>query len=192
MNEKITAIILAGGQGRRFDYQNKGLIEWQQQPLISHVIARIKPQVTQIIISCNDNVEQYQALGYSTCNDQMKGFQGPLAGIQAALAHSKHKYCLICPCDTPRLPGSLSKRLYQALISEQADIAYPVCGPRKHYLPALLKTSLLPALNHYLQSDGRSVKGWYKTQTAVEVNFNDLADTFINVNSAAALNKLMA
>lgn len=39
----ISAVILAGGQSRRFDYDDKGLLEWQGTALIQHVISRLAP-----------------------------------------------------------------------------------------------------------------------------------------------------
>jgi molybdopterin-guanine dinucleotide biosynthesis protein A len=185
MSNNISAIILAGGQGRRFNNKDKGLITWHQQPLIDHVIARISPQVSQIIISCNRNLDQYQSYGYQLCKDQLENFQGPLAGIHAGLPYIKNPLCLVCPCDTPNLPMTLAAQLEEAMHQHEADICYPCVGQRQHYLPALIKTTTALSLQDYLQGSERSVHGWYKSVAALAVEYTESEHSnFANINSA--------
>ncbi|MFA7552960.1 MAG: molybdenum cofactor guanylyltransferase MobA [Spongiibacteraceae bacterium] len=185
---KISAIILAGGQGRRFNGEDKGLIDWRGKPLIQYVMTRLQPQVDQIIISCNRNIARYQQFGHATCQDTLSDFQGPLAGIQAAMPLVKHPLVLVSPCDTTQLPYDLANQLYDALSRNQADVAYPLCNGRSHYLPALIKTDLLPSLLAYLQSSERSVRGWYQQHKASIVQFADNDTSFSNFNYPEDLN----
>lgn len=62
MKVSISAVILAGGQSRRFDYDDKGLLEWQGTALVQYVISRLAPQTDQVIINCNQHVARYQVL----------------------------------------------------------------------------------------------------------------------------------
>ncbi len=190
MPDTISAIILSGGQGSRFDFQDKGLLSWHDKPLISHVINIVRPQVDQIIISCNRNNDHYHSLGYQTVSDQLDNFQGPLAGVSAAKNLVTSPYCLICPCDTPKLPGDVAQQLLDTLISEQADVAYPVCNERHHYLPSLICTETLATVNNYLLSGHRSIRGWYKELRHCQVDFSNQSDAFINVNSQQYLDTL--
>lgn len=187
MNSEITAIILAGGQGRRMSYKNKGLVDYRGAPLIEHVIARIQPQVQQLLISCNLDIGRYQALGFATVKDQLDDFQGPLAGAIAGLAYVNTPLSLICPCDTPQLPIDLVSKLHAALVTSAADIAYPLVADRKHFLPALINTELTDSLSHYLATGGRSVKGWFAQHSCVEVLFDKGDKAFLNINSLDAL-----
>lgn len=185
MHQNVSAIILAGGQGRRFNYRDKGLVIWQERPLIDHVIDCIAPQVTQLVISCNRNLDHYRAYSYPLCTDQLSGFQGPLAGIQAALPLIDQPYCLICPCDTPRLPNNIVAQLKREMERHSAAIAYPVCNGRQHYLPALIKTEVMQTLDNYLAGEQRSMKKWYQQFPVVEVVFDPQQEkNFLNVNSA--------
>ena len=61
---QISAVILAGGQGMRMGKVNKGLLSLQGQAMIRHVIGRLEPQVSRIIISANQDVDVYRDLGY--------------------------------------------------------------------------------------------------------------------------------
>jgi molybdopterin-guanine dinucleotide biosynthesis protein A len=182
IKNKITAVILAGGQSRRFNYRDKGLLNWHGKPLINHVISLLENQTSQIIINCNRNKDRYKALGYALCHDKLKDFQGPLAGIQAALPLSKTPLTLICPCDTPNLPINLSERLASALLNQSLDLAYPLCQRRSHYLPVLLKTELLTSINNYLKGSDRSMKGWYATVASAAVPFDSPESAFSNLN----------
>jgi molybdenum cofactor guanylyltransferase len=185
-NKKISAIILAGGQGRRMGYQDKGLIQWHGKSLITHVIERIKQQVDEIVINCNQNQEQYQQFGYPIITDRLNDFQGPLAGIEAGLEVINHEYCLICPCDTPFLPATLVKELYSALQTNKSDAAYPVCGQQRHYIPVLLHKKHLPSLQQYLATGQRSIHGWYQSINTTQVGYTD-QQAFANFNQPSSL-----
>jgi molybdopterin-guanine dinucleotide biosynthesis protein A len=190
VNEQITAIILAGGQGSRFNNCDKGWIEWQQKPFIEHVIERLKPQVKAIVINCNRNLERYQALGFPVCQDQLDDFQGPLAGVQAALPLVTTDYALICPVDSPLLASDLAERLFEPLQSAAADIAFPNDGQRSHFIPLLLKTRLKDSLDQYLAGDDRRVRSWFEQHRALEVDYSSNPEAFQNINDQQSLQQL--
>ena len=62
--EQVTGIVLAGGQGRRMGGVDKGLVELDGQPMVAHVLARLAPQVGDVLINANQNLERYAAFGY--------------------------------------------------------------------------------------------------------------------------------
>ncbi|MEW8394895.1 MAG: molybdenum cofactor guanylyltransferase MobA, partial [Candidatus Thiodiazotropha sp.] len=110
----VTAVILAGGRGRRMGGEDKGLIELNGEPLIQHVITSIAPQVGQILINANRNQARYQAFGYPVIADSLLNYQGPLAGFIAALEAITTEDMLTLPCDGPPVPADMVERLYQA------------------------------------------------------------------------------
>lgn len=183
MNKDITAIILAGGRGSRFNNQDKGWIEWQQKPFIEHVISRLKLQVGQLVINCNRNLEAYKALGFPVCTDKMEGFQGPLAGVQSALPLIKTKIALVYPVDSPALPDHLIDLLFQTMQKTGADIVYPHDGERDHFLPFLFKTALSDSLNQYLETDDRRVRLWFQQHHCEVADCSGIPGVFNNINS---------
>lgn len=185
--DNISALILAGGQASRFNFLDKGLLEWQGTPLVAHVIKQLAPQVGHIMISCNRNLAQYQDFGYPCYSDTLSNFQGPLAGIQRGLEACETRYCLVCPCDMPTLPKDLSERLYQSLISNKADVSYVLDGERKQYLLALIDCQTAESLKNYLASGKRSVWQWYDTLTCQQVDFSDYPAPFHNLNTPESL-----
>jgi len=55
-NEKISGIVLAGGQGRRMGGVDKGLQVLAGKMMVEHVLARFSPQVDEILINANQNL----------------------------------------------------------------------------------------------------------------------------------------
>lgn len=183
--QDINGLILAGGAGRRVGGRDKGLIEWQGRPLVAHVVQRLRDQVGRIFISCNRNRSVYRALADGTVGDRRQDFQGPLAGLEAARDAITTPLLLICPCDTPLLPGDLAQRLTDALLAPgetRFDISYAHDGTRKQYLCAVLRSACTASLSAYLDTGQRSVRGWYATLRCREVDFSDRAGCFVNCN----------
>ncbi|MDF1690992.1 MAG: molybdenum cofactor guanylyltransferase [Zhongshania sp.] len=178
----ITAVILAGGAGRRVNNQDKGLLQWHGAPLIEHVLTAVPAEIQHILISCNRNQEQYRHYA-NTVTDSISGFQGPLAGIYAALQAASTPYAFILPCDSPCPPPDLLAKLYQAHHKHHADITYANDGERGQYLFALLNTQLTNSLGDYLASGGRSVNQWYRQLNSVSADFSGQQHAFRNFNT---------
>ena len=75
----VTGLVLAGGQGSRMGGVDKGLQPFRGKSMVAHVIERLAPQVGEILINANRNVEAYQAFGHRVVPDSISGFAGPLA-----------------------------------------------------------------------------------------------------------------
>ena len=165
---------------------DKGLQILNGEAMVSHVIKRLAPQVGALVINANRNMETYQHFGVQVWPDELTGFAGPLAGLQAGLLHCQTPYLATVPCDSPFLPTDLLSRLSSALTEYDADLAVAVTGEgeNRQLQPvfSLLKTSLLPHLNVFLQSGKRRIDAWYASLKVVEVNFPDEA-AFRNINT---------
>lgn len=189
MTEFYTAVVLAGGEGRRMDGRDKGLVPWQGQPLVAHALARLadqSPPPAHILISANRHADQYAALGPTVVGDVRPGFHGPLAGIEAALLALETEWLLCVPCDMPRLPADLVSR-FLATLAEQgtravyartADGVQPVC--------CLVHRDLADSLRAFLDSGRGRVVAWLDLAGAMAVPFDD-ASAFANFNTLAAL-----
>jgi molybdenum cofactor guanylyltransferase len=180
--EPVTAIILAGGEGRRMGGEDKGLLKLKDKSLVEWVLARIKPQADEILISANRNLDTYTALGYSVFPDKTEGYAGPLAGIARGLLDARHELILAVPCDTPFLPDDLVARLYQALLDNQADLAVPDTGDRTHPAICLMRRHVGGNLAAFLARGGRKVQDWQAGLNTATADFRDLANFFININ----------
>ena len=184
---KISGIILAGGQGRRMGGVDKGLQLLHGKPMVVHVLARLTAQVDETIINANQNVETYRAFGHPVVSDDIGGFAGPLAGLHAGMKAAKHPLVVTVPCDSPFLPADLVSRLKNRMGS--ADLAVARTGDQPHPVFALMKTSLLRNLEDFLVKGGRKIDAWYGSLKFVEVQFDDEADAFRNINTLEELHK---
>ena len=97
MSQKITGVILAGGLGRRMGGIDKGLQELRGRPMIDWVIERFAPQVDELLINANQNVERYAAYGHRVVPDQIPDNAGPLAGLHAALSAATYPLVATVP-----------------------------------------------------------------------------------------------
>ncbi|MBX9675908.1 MAG: molybdenum cofactor guanylyltransferase [Methylotenera sp.] len=179
----ISCIILSGGLATRMGGVDKGLVTLQEKPLIEHVIARLTPQVDEILINANRKIAQYQTFAYPVLQDAHSNFIGPLAGFSLGLQHAKHDYLLTVPCDSPLLPHDLVQRLLKELIKKNADIAVASSDGNAHPVFCLCKKSVLPSLTAYLKAGERRVSSWQKSLAYIEVDFSDCSDAFVNLNT---------
>lgn len=190
---QITGLILAGGRGSRMGSIDKGLAPLAGQPMVQHVIQRLKPQVQRLLINANQNLDTYAAFGAPVWPDALPDFAGPLAGLQTGLMHCETPYLVTAPCDSPFLPADLVQRLAFALQAEGADLAVAVTGEgaarQPHPVFCLAKTSLLPHLTQFLEGGGRKVDRWYASLRLAEVHFGDEA-AFRNINTLAELQQM--
>lgn len=184
----LTAIILAGGRGRRMGMQNKGLLAFRGQALVAHVIARLRPQVSRIIISANEALASYREFGFPVIPDQASGYAGPLAGIHAVMHAETDEWYITAPCDTPFLPMDYVSRMMAARQGQLACVAHD--GKREQSGCCLLHHSLLPALNQSLRRQHYAVYRWLKEMDAGLVDFSDEIEAFTNLNTPDDLRQL--
>jgi molybdopterin molybdotransferase len=200
LKSKVTGLILAGGRGTRMGRVDKGLQPFRGTTLAAHVLARLSPQVATVAINANRNLPQYQALAGASpvLPDYLDGFAGPLAGLQIGLQFCPTELLLTAPCDSPFFPADLAERLYAALHEQGADMAMAVTMERDpeqpeaapyrqpHPVFALLKASVLPQLDAYLDTGARRMEGFFNTLKVAEVLFDDSA-AFSNINTLEEL-----
>ena len=183
IRSQITAIILAGGQGKRMGGKDKGLVKFCSHSLIQSVIKKILPQVEHVMINANRNIAEYEAFGYPVIPDTINNFQGPLAGFMAAMNSVTTDYIVCVPCDGPMLSDELVNRLASRLQEESADIAVAHDGRRMQPVYALISTHLKNSLEKYLLSGERKIDRWYANHKVTIVDFSDIPETFININT---------
>jgi len=186
----ITAVILAGGKGRRMDGNDKGLVELSNRPLIEHVIDAIEPQVEKIIVNANRNHEKYAHYGYPVISDTLDDYQGPLAGFYSAMKQSTTSHIVTLPCDGPLLPGDLVERLIDALADNNAEIAVVHDGDRMQPVYSLIPATLTDSLNAFLDSGERKIDLWYKQHRVALADYSDCPEAFRNINTAEQRDKL--
>ncbi len=186
----ITGVVLAGGLARRMGGVDKGLIAFAGKPMVAHVLERLRPQVDEILVNANREINQYEVYGYPVISDEIEGFAGPLAGLHRGMSAASQPFVLTVPCDSPFLPSDLASRLMQALQQTDADLAVAKTGAQAHPVFCLCRTGLKHHLQSYLQSGGRKIDAWYGTLKVAEVAFDDQPQAFANINTLEELESL--
>lgn len=179
----VTGLVLAGGKGRRMGGVDKGLQMLRGRPMVEHVIERLRPQVAEVLINANQNLERYGAWGCPVVTDAVGGFAGPLAGLQAGMRSTRQPLILTVPCDSPFLPLDLAVRLEAALAAAGADLAVAKTYDQPHPVFALVRTAVLPHLEAFLARGERKIDLWYASLRVVEVPFDDQEAAFSNINT---------
>lgn len=177
----VTGLILAGGAGTRMGGADKGLLDWQGRPLVTHVIDRLAPQVGTLLISANRNREAYAAFGHPLVSDALPDYPGPLAGLAAGLAACTTEWLVCVPCDCPALPLDLVACLRDVAHSADATMAVATTDAGMQPTFQLCRRDLLPALVDYLARGERRVGQWCRQQNAAEAFFADTT-AFANFN----------
>jgi molybdenum cofactor guanylyltransferase len=187
--DDITGLILAGGRGSRMGGVDKGLQTFRGQPIVAHVMDRLRPQVGGLMINANRHTDDYAAWGVPVVPDAQPGsFQGPLAGMLAGLTHSPTAWIATAPCDSPFLPADLVERLAQALDASPGRRMAMACTVtpegRRHREPvfSLIHRHLAASLEAALSRGEGKIAAWAMAEGCVEVLFDD-ASTFVNINT---------
>ena len=186
----IAGIILSGGAGSRMGGLDKGLQLYQGIPLIEHVIASLSAQTSCITLCANRNLQRYRAFGFDVVEDQRASYEGPLAGISAALTfliktNSTAEYVVISSCDTPNLPVNFVSHLVTNIGDRKVATVHD--GERRQNLHCVIHRDAWHLLINYFEAGGRAVWRWQDSLDVTEVDFSNQAKAFANFNSTESL-----
>ncbi len=181
MQPQITGVILAGGRSSRMGGNDKGLLLLDGRPLYQHVLSRLHPQVSHILISANRHQAQYQQSGYPVIGDITPDFAGPLAGMLAGLTYAETDWVFFAPCDVPALPEDIVERLWQQ--RGNASAAYARDNERVHPTLALMHRALIAPLTQYLAQGDRKLMLFLERVDGHAVSFTTTPQAFRNLNT---------
>jgi molybdopterin-guanine dinucleotide biosynthesis protein A len=187
--QNVAGLILAGGQSRRMGGCDKALRRLDGKYLLAHVIERLHPQASPLVLSANGDITRFARFRLATLPDSNGLPAGPLSGVLTGLRwaceNTTATWLVTAPVDTPFLPRTLVARLLAGIDSPD-QIA--VAGSRRqlHPVVALWPVRIAQALADWLSREhNRAVGEWIKTQPSAVVNFDDEDgfDPFFNINT---------
>ena len=185
-NQPVSCIILSGGEGKRFNREDKGLVMFNNKSFIEHIIERINPQVDDVVISANRHVDKYKTFAEKVVEDITNDFQGPLAGVAACIPECKHEWILVIPCDIPLLPDDLVEKL-TAKNNNKLIVAK---AHEQRQLVFLMHASLKENLDEFLHQGHHKAMSWIELQNPTVVMFEGEAGAFLNINTPEELEQL--
>ncbi len=184
---KVTGVILAGGLARRMNKQDKGLINYNNRPMVSYAVEAMSQVADPVLINANRNQPAYMQFGCRVIADQTDTFDGPLAGVLSAMSHANTDNLIVMPCDSPLIKAEHLKKLLLSLQKNNMEIAVAFDGQRMHPVFLALKTSLENSLKQYLQQGNRKIDLWLQQHKLIHVDFSQHAEVFLNINTLSEL-----
>lgn len=190
-------LILAGGLSRRMG-SNKAMSLLGGQPLLTHVIERLRPQVSTVALNAHSGWAD--AFELPLVPDTQDGHVGPLAGILAGMRHiSVHhpdnSHFLTVPADSPFLPGNLASFLGEHL-SDDTSIVIAASSGQVHPVFGLWPVAIADDLETWLSNEeNRRIRSFLARHQTLGVSFPPIEsaigpiDPFFNINTPDELLK---
>lgn len=182
---KVLGAVIAGGQSRRMDGDEKAFLELGGVALIDRVMSRIAPQVDSVVINANGDRARFAHKGCPVIADVVASGT-PLAGLHAVLSHgrtNRFDAVLTVPSDSPFLPLNLVARLSDA--GAQTGAAVGRSGGQTHHLTGLWSTAMAGKLDELLRTGKlrRMMDLADVFEIAVADWTTDPVDPFFNINT---------
>ena len=185
----VCGVLLAGGLARRMGGGDKCLRLLAGQPILTHVIERLRPQVSALVINANGDPARFADFELPVVADVIEGFAGPLAGVLSGMTWAKEhapgcSHIVTVPTDAPFMPRDLVSRFQAALTQEGTVLACAASGGRAHPVFGLWPVALRDDLRRSMEQDGiRKVDVWTARHGLAVVDWPDSPqDPFFNAN----------
>jgi len=186
----VIGAVIAGGLSRRMGEQDKLWLELNGEPLIARAARRLAQQTGDVILNVNQPDDRLDALGLPVAPDSNADYQGPLAGIAAALGWTVENrpdvtHLAACSVDSPFFPDDLVARLREAGENAPGEIAIAFCEDYPQPVFGLWPVDCLSALTRFLDETGNlKVMAFVRSQPWRRVDF-PAGDppAFFNINA---------
>ena len=188
---KTIIVILAGGQSRRFGGGYKTLHKINNISLLNRIINSFNKLEIEIVLNVNSNEDQFLKTGLQLVQDEIKNFQGPLAGIYSSMKWvlKERKYIewiFTSPSDTPFIDNSLVNKFLKTKYIDKTKIILANSSNKTHPVIGMWHISLFKSLEDFLVKENRKIMLWVEEQNYEILNFENKI-YFFNINTQADL-----
>lgn len=175
--DDMRGVILAGGRSTRMGV-DKSFLTFGGTSLLRRAFDSVRPQVARMAISSNVPAWRFDDFDAEIVPDRRMDVQGPLAGIDAALAQFPNEDLLVIAVDLPFIPVDLGVRL-----GRHGALCRFAVVQERHVLALWLSARAHEPLRRYLDAGGRALKGFLQRH-GEPVSFDDPRLAF-NLNTPA-------
>lgn len=200
-----SAIILAGGRGRRMGMIEKALLEFEGKTILERLLESLFRAVDEVILSVRDTSqkeklilvrEKFSDREIRFCFDTLED-AGPLEGIRAGLLESRAEYSFVCAGDMPFVNSKTVDLLFEKASGH--DAALPKWKDEKFEpLHAVYSRKLIPEIEKAFEKGRCSVLTpvfEMKDVVFVEVSEIRVIDpelrTFVNINTIDEMQRII-
>jgi len=190
MNDNnILAVVLAGGQSKRFG-EDKNQAKLGNLTLLEHVLAKVSKKFEKILIISNQNLNLKILNSITIIQDCIQGNLGPLVGVLSAMKwikknNKQYQWIATFPSDTPFFDTSIIEK-YKSRINLNKSLLYFVrSNQKRHNIFGLWSVKLMDILeNDLINNNFRKVEEWADKIGVETINVKvDKFDPFFNINT---------
>ena len=194
MNDNnILAVVLAGGQSKRFG-EDKNQAKLGNLTLLEHVLAKVTKKFEKTLIISNQNLNIKTLNSITIVPDCIQGNLGPLVGVLSAMKwikknNKQYQWIATFPSDTPFFDTSIIEK-YKSRINLNESLLYFVRSKQKrHNIFGLWSVKLMDTLeNDLINNNFRKVEKWADKIGVETINVKiDKFDPFFNINTKTDL-----
>ncbi|HNW37608.1 MAG TPA: molybdenum cofactor guanylyltransferase [Methanosarcina vacuolata] len=200
-----SAIVLAGGRGRRMGTVEKALLEFEGKTIIERLLENLFRVVDEVVISFRDKnqeekfrpvLEKFPAREIRFCFDTLED-AGPLEGIRAGLLESRAEYSFVCAGDMPFVNFRVVDLLFEKASGHDAALPKRKDG-KFEPLHAVYSKKLIPEIEKAFENGRCSVlTPVFEMKDVVFVEFSEIREldpelrTFVNINTVEDLKRMI-
>jgi molybdenum cofactor guanylyltransferase len=189
-NAKPLGVVLAGGLSRRMGDTDKLWLDFEGEPLIARAARRLARQTGDVILNVNRQDGRLQDITLPIVPDLNGNYQGPLAGIAAALHWARAnrpaaRHMISVSVDSPFFPDDLAAHLSADLKVHEDEIAIAFSEGYPQPTFGLWPVSCLDPLDEFLSdTDNLKVMAFVKSRPWRRVDFLPYRPpAFFNINT---------
>lgn len=185
MQNRVSAIILAGGKNTRMHGQDKAFLEINGKAIAGILIEKFRPLAEDVIVVTN-SPQKYVNFDVRLVKDEYPD-KGPLMGIYSGLKFSSSKYNFIVACDMPFIRTSLVKYMIENI--SNYDIIIPKIDNKFHPLFGIYSRECIPVIQEMLNQDilrisdmFTKLKSYFLSRQELE-RFDKRLISLVNINT---------
>ena len=190
MNDNnILAVVLAGGQSRRFG-KDKNQVNLGDMTLLEHVLKKISVKFKKILVVSNHNHNLENNDKITIIPDCIPGNLGPLVGVLSAMKwinenNLKYEWIATFPSDTPFFDNSIIDKYKLRMKSSKKLLHFIKSNKKRHNIFGLWSIKLLDILEiDLVNKNFRKVEDWANKIGADIIDIKiDKFDPFFNINT---------
>ncbi|HIH75178.1 MAG TPA: molybdenum cofactor guanylyltransferase [Methanosarcina sp.] len=204
-NTLRSAIILAGGRGRRMGMVEKALLEFEGKTILERLIENLFRVVDEVILSVRDTSQKEKLVSVHEkfsdreirfCFDTLED-AGPLEGIRAGLLESRSEYSFVCAGDMPFVNFEVVDLLFEK--ARAHDAALPKWNDKMFEpLHAVYSKKMLLEIEKAFERGKHSVLApVFQMKDVIFVEVSEIREidpelrTFVNINTVEDLESMI-
>ena len=167
--------------------RDKGLLELNGKPFITHIIEALQPMVANIIIVSDNSA--YDVFKLKRVEDLFAD-SGPLAGLYTALFYSETENNMVLSCDVPLINSTVLNMLMEGITSE-IDVVQMESEGKTMPLVAIYKKRCINHFFRLLENGERRLKTAVEQLDVKTIQLTPELEKYVrNINTIHELNEI--